>query len=99
MTIEISGSPETPCSEAPDALQQNGVQVRDQAFDTVLITEAEVTLGTAAATGGCRKERRWVAVLSQIFALPKKSRPKRRPYPPAMAYLELSRMSREMQRL
>jgi hypothetical protein len=83
--IEITGSP---------------VQTRDQASDTtVLITEAEVALGTAAATGVRRKERWWVALLSRIFAAPKKSRPKRRSYPPAMAYLERARMEREMERL
>jgi hypothetical protein len=46
MTIEITGE-----SDPPDALQQGGVQMQDQASDTtVLITEAQVALGTAAAT-------------------------------------------------
>jgi hypothetical protein len=72
MTIEIPGAPETP---------QGGVRKQDQASDTtVLITEAQVALGTAAATGLRRKDRRWVALLSRIFvAAPKASRPKRRP--------------------
>jgi hypothetical protein len=100
MTIEITGSPETLGSEAPDTLQQYGIQTRDQASDAaVLITEAEVALGTAAATGVRREERRWVAELSRIFAAPKKSRPKRRPYLPPMAYLDRARMAREMERL
>jgi hypothetical protein len=100
MTIEITGPPETPAPESPDTLQQNGVQTQDQASDTtILITEAEVALGTAAATGARGKERRWVALLSRIFALPKESRPKRRPYPPRMAYLDRARMAREMERL
>jgi hypothetical protein len=100
MTIEITGPPETPAPEPPDTLQQNGVHTQDQASDTtVLITEAEVALGTAAATGVRGKERRWVALVSRIFALPTKSRPKRRPYQPRMAYLDRARMAREMERL
>jgi len=99
MTIEITGPPNAPTPDPSDTLQQNGVQTRDQASDTILITEAEVALGTAAATGVHGKERRWVALLSRIFALPKNSRPKRRTYPPRMAYLDHARMTREMQRL
>ena len=100
MTIEITGPPETPAPESPDTLQQNGVQTQDQASDsTILITEAEVALGTAAATGARGQERRWVALLSRIFTLPKESRPKRRPYLPRMAYLDRARMAREMERL
>ena len=58
MTIEITGAPEPPASDPPDLLQQDGVQTQDQASDTtVLITEAEVALGTAAATGVRRKDR------------------------------------------
>ena len=68
MTIEITGAPEPSASDPPDVLQQDGVQTQDQASDTtVLITEAEVALGTAAATGVRRKDRRWVALLSRIF--------------------------------
>jgi hypothetical protein len=95
MTIEITGAHETPASDPPDALTQ------DQASDTtVLITEAHVALGTAAATGVRRKDRRWVALLSRIFVpAPKESRPKRRPYQPRMAYLDHPRMAREMERL
>ena len=101
MTIEIAGGPEQPASDPPDLLQQGGVQTQDQASDTtVLITEAEVALGTAAATGVRRKDRRWVALLSRIFvAAPKESRPKRRPYHPRMAYLDHPRTAREMERL
>ena len=101
MTIEITGAPQTPACDPPDVLQQGGVRKRDQASDTtVLITEAQVALGTAAATGVRRKDRRWVAALSRIFvAAPKASRPKRRPYPPRMAYLDHPRMAREMERL
>jgi hypothetical protein len=101
MTIEITGGPETPASDPPDVLQQDGVQTQDQACDaTVLITEAQVALGTAAATGVRRKDRRWVALLSRIFVrAPKASRPKRRPYRPRMAYLEHSLMAREIERL
>ena len=92
---------QTPASDPPDVLQQGGVQMQDQASDTtVLITEAEVAFGTAAATGVRRKDRRWVALLSRIFApAPKASRPKRRPYRPRIAYLEHSLMAREMERL
>ena len=99
MTIEITGAPETPASDPPDVLQQDCVQAQDQASDTtVLITEAQVALGTAAATGVRRKDR--VALLSGIFApAPKASRPKRRPYQPRMAYLDHPRMAREMERL
>jgi hypothetical protein len=100
MTIEITGSRGTPGSEPLDALRQNGVQTRDQASDTtVLITEAEVALGTAAATAARQQERRWVALLSRIFAVPTKSRSKRGPYLPPMAYLEPARLAREMERL
>ena len=101
MTIEITGAPETPASDPPDVLQQGGVRKQDQASDTtVLITEAEVALGTAAATGVRRKDRRWVALLSRILvAAPKASRPKRSPYQPRMAYLDHPRMAREMERL
>ena len=100
MTIEITGPPEIPAPELPDTLQRNGVHTQHQASDiTILITEAEVALGTAAATGVRGKERLWVARLSRIFALPKKSPPKRRPYPPRVAYLDRARMAREMERL
>jgi len=48
MTIEITGAPEPPASDPPDILQQAGVQMQDQASDTtVLITEAQVALGTS----------------------------------------------------
>jgi hypothetical protein len=101
MTIEMTGAPQTPASDPPDLLQRDGVRKQDQASDTtVLITEAQVALGTAAATGVRRKDRRWVALLSRIFApAPKASRPKCRPYPPRMAYLDHSRLAREMERL
>ena len=101
MTIEITGAPETSASDPPDALQQDGVRKRDQASDTtVLITEAQAALGTAAATGVRRKDRRWVALLSRIFVpAPKESRPKRRPYQPRMAYPDYPRMAREMERV
>jgi hypothetical protein len=101
MTIEITGAPEPPACDPSDVLQQDGVQTQDQASDTtVLITEAQVALCTAAATGVRRKDRRWVALLSRIFVrAPKASRPKRRPYRPRMAYLERSLMAREMERL
>ena len=101
MTIEITGAPEPPASDPPDILQQAGVQTQDQPPDkTVLITEAQVVLSTAAATGVRRKDRRWVALLSRIFVrAPRASRPKRRPYRPRMAYLEHSLMAREMERL
>lgn len=47
-----SEAPGPPACDPPEVLQQGSVQTRDQAFDrTVLITEAEVALGTAAATG------------------------------------------------
>src|ERR1700740_1954574 len=99
MTIEITGLPEPPASDPPDVLQQDGVQMQDEASDTtVLITEAEVALGTSAATGVRRKDSRWVALPSRIFVpAPKASRPKRRRYRPRMAYLEHSLMAREME--
>ena len=101
MTIEIAGAREPPQSDPPDVLQQGGVRKQDQASDTtVLITVAQVALGTAAATGVRRKDRRWVALLSRIFVpAPKASRPKRRRYQPRMAYLDHSLMAREMERL
>jgi hypothetical protein len=101
MTIEITGGPGPPASNPADVLQQDAVQAQDQASDTtVLITEVQVALGTAAATGVRRKDRRWVALLSRIFVpAPKASRPKRRRYQPRMAYLEHSLMAREMERL
>jgi hypothetical protein len=101
MTIEITGAPEPPASDPPDIFQQAGVQTQDQPSDkTVLITEAQVILSTAAATGVRRKDRRWVALLSRIFVrAPRASRPTRRPYRPRMAYLEHSLMARKMERL
>src|ERR1700684_2132158 len=101
MTIEITGAPEPPACDPSDVLQQDGVQTQDQASDTtVLVTEAQVALCNAAATGVRRKDRRWVALLNRIFVrAPKASRPKRRPYRPRMAYLERSLMAREMERL
>ena len=98
MMIEI---PETPASDNPDTLQQNAVQTQHRASNTtVLITEAQVALGTAAATGVRRKERRWVALLSRIFvAAARQSRPKRRRSLPRMAYLANALMAREMERL
>jgi hypothetical protein len=98
MVIEI---PEMPASDNPDTLQQNAVQTQHRASNTtVLITEAQVALGTAAATGVRRKERRWVALLSRIFvAAARQSRPKRRRSIPRMAYLENALMAREMERL
>jgi hypothetical protein len=100
MTIAITGPSETPPSDQPDALQQNGVQAQGQASDTVVpITEAEVALGTAAAAGVRRKERRWVALAGRIFMAAKESRSTRRPYRPRTTYLERARMAREMERL
>ena len=101
MTIEITGAPEPSASDPPDVLQQDGVQTQDQASDTtVLITEAQVALGTAASTGVRRKDRRWVALLGRIFVpAPKESHPKRHAYQPRMAYLDHPRMAREMERL
>ena len=101
MTIEITGAPEPPASDPRDVLQQDGVREQDRASDTtVLITEAQVALGTAAATGVRRKDRRWVALLSRIFVpAPKAARPKRRPYRSRMAYLDYPRMARGMERL
>ena len=98
MMIEI---PEAPASDNPDTLQQNAVQTQHRASNTtVLITEAQVALGTAAATGARRKERRWVALLSRIFvAAARQSRPKRRRSLPRMAYLANALMAREMERL
>jgi hypothetical protein len=101
VTIDIPGAPEPPASDPPDVLQQVGVQMQDQASDTtVLITDAQVALGTAAARGVRRKDHRWVALLSWIFVpAPKESRAKRRPYQTRMAYLDHPRMAREMERL
>jgi hypothetical protein len=101
MTIEITRAPEPPLSDPPAVLPQDGVQTQNQAsYTTVLITEAEVALGTAAATGVRRRDRRWVALLGRIFMpASKASRPKRRPYRPGMAYLDYPRMAREMERL
>jgi hypothetical protein len=99
MMIAIPGPSETPPSDQPDALQQNGVQAQSHASDTIVpITEAEVALGTAAA-GVRRKERRWVALLGRIFSAAKESRPTRRPYRPSTTHLDRARMAREMQRL
>jgi hypothetical protein len=100
MSTETTRQPETPASGPPDAMRQRGVQTRGQAsHTTVLISEAEVALATAAAAGVRRNKRRWVAQLSRIFAPPKESHPKRRPYRPRMAYLDHPRMAREMERL
>ena len=79
MTIEITGPFETPASDQTDALQCNGVQANEQ--DTTLpITEAELALAFAGATGAHQKERRWVALLSRIFVAARESRSTRCPY-------------------
>ena len=50
MTIEITGAPEPPASNPPDLLRQDAVEAQDQAPNTpVLITVAQVALGTASA--------------------------------------------------
>jgi hypothetical protein len=99
MTIEITGPPESPAPDPPDAVHQNGVHTQDQASDaTVPTTEAEAAVSTAV-TGARRKDRRWVALLSRIFAAAKESRPKRRRHQRRMAYLEHALMAREMERL
>jgi hypothetical protein len=101
MMIAIPGPSGTPPSDQPDALQQNGVQAQGKAPDTtVLITEAGVVLGSAAAAAGVRrKERRCVALLGRIFMPAKELRSARRPYRPSMTYLDRARMAREMERL
>jgi hypothetical protein len=100
MTIAITGPSETPPSGQPDALQQNGVQAQSQVSGTtVLITEAQAALATAAAAGVRRKERRWVALLGRIFVAAKESRSTQRPNRPSTTYLERARMAREMERL
>jgi hypothetical protein len=60
-------------------LQCNSVQANEQET-TLPITEAELALAFAAATGAHQKERRWVALLSRIFVAAKESRSTRRPY-------------------
>jgi hypothetical protein len=98
MTIEITRPFGTPASDRPDALQQNGVQAQDQDA-TLLITGAEVALGTAAAPAVHRKERRWVAPLRRIFMAGEESRSTRRPDRSSMTCMERARMAREMERL
>ena len=89
MKIDITGSRRYPASES-----------RDRASDTtVLITEAEVAFGTAAAAGIRRKERRWRGQVSRIAGLLRGSLAARRPYETRAAYLEPARMAREMERL
>jgi hypothetical protein len=76
--IEI---PEAPASDNPDTLQQNAVQTQHRVSNaTVLITEAQMALGTAAATGcapegtsvGCTSEphlrRRGEAITTEAAA-------------------------------
>jgi hypothetical protein len=89
--------PAEPKDTVPQAVVPTGVETSDT---TVLITEAEVLFGTAAARGSRRKPRGWIAVLRQIFAAsPNESRPTRRTPPPRLDFLEDSRMAREMWRL
>ena len=68
----------------------------------IVITEREVLLGSAV-TGGliAQPARGRLATFLRIFASSSPGRPreKRRAYPPRCAYLESSRMSREMRRL
>jgi len=96
-----SAEPGTASAEVPDTVQQTDGQTRFETADTtVLITEAEVLLGTAAAIGLRKKHPGWITVLRRIFAAsPDDSRPKRRTPPPRMDFLEDSRMAREMLRL
>lgn len=108
MSIEIPIAPESPSAEldtapaeVPDTVQQTDGQTRFETDDaTVLITEAEVLIGTAAATRLRKKHRGWITVLRRIFAAsPGDSRPKRRTPPRRLDFLEDSRMAREMLRL
>jgi hypothetical protein len=101
MTIKRMDVAEARAFDPSKALQQNAFQTRDQdSCSTVLITEAEVALGSAAAMGVRRTDRRWVELLTRIFVPGRKaSRPERRPYQARMPYLEDPRMSREMARL
>jgi len=72
-----------------------------EAFSTeVLITEQQVMFSTAAATVS-RRESRFVAVLSRVFATSTaESRPRRQQSQQRrMYYIESARMAREMDRL
>ncbi|SPM35726.1 hypothetical protein MRAB57_3556 [Mycobacterium rhizamassiliense] len=71
-----------------------------QASDTtVLITEAQVAFGTAAAAGVRPKERRWLGPVGRIAGTLRGSRAARPPFQTRAAYLEPARMAREMERL
>jgi len=76
-----------------------------QSADPVLITEAEVVFSTAAAvalrpTTGWRTRPNQVAIVVRTFvASLTYDRPKPRPRPARLWYLEDSRMQREMERL
>ncbi len=67
----------------------------------VLITEQQLLLGSAAVVGlPAAGKRGWFARLRRVFASSETHREhRRRTYPPRSAYLEKSRMSREMRRL
>lgn len=89
MKIDITGSRATPTSESSGHASDT----------TVLITEAEVAFGTAAAAGIRRKERRWLGQVSRIAGMWRGSRAERTPFQTRAAYLEPARMAREMERL
>ncbi len=109
MSIDMPMVPETLPAEVsdieqgdvPDTVQQADGHTQSQTSNTtVLIAEADVLFGTAAATGLRRKDRSWISVWRRLFAAaPSDSRPNRRHYPARMDFLEDSRMAREMLRL
>jgi hypothetical protein len=93
----------------PDVVEDRPPQTHTQVSSVelpsteVLITEAEVLFGTAAAAPLQRESvsRRFVAVLHRMFAISTDVSPARpRPSTPQRAYyLERARMAREMERL
>jgi hypothetical protein len=101
MSIEMPMALETPSADAPERLQQDDGQAQSPTADTaVLITKDEVSLGTAAAAGLRKKNRRWFGAPGRIFAMAvNDSRPRTQHIQRRIAYLEDARIAREMERL
>ncbi|CAN5576252.1 hypothetical protein BH09ACT8_BH09ACT8_26870 [soil metagenome] len=100
--LPMASTPVPPTETAPRTEPEQRTVAPAGHPAAVLITEQEVLLGSALAGGSAPAPApRWPATFRRIFAPASgvQRGPKRRSYPSQCAYLEDSRMSREMWRL
>lgn len=93
-------------SAVVDLTPDDRVALESRSQTTILITEQEVALGTAAALAVPRTTTsRWIEAIRVVvvtigrFSLTTHPRPARRRYPPHLDFLEDARISREIYRL